>query len=77
MFVGEDFKNAIAIGTKEEIYSNLDNEFYTILEFWRWFKTGLMPLTLNDIPYWQAVGIRYLIEVNDDEPKAVHLIQQG
>ena len=65
MFVGEDFKNPIAIGTKEEIYSNLDNDFFLIVELWRWFRTGLMPLKLDNIPYWVAVGIRYLIEVND------------
>lgn len=65
MFVGPDFKNAIAMGTKEEIYSNLDNDFYLIIELWRWQQTGLMHLTLNDLPYWQAVGIRYLIEVTN------------
>lgn len=77
MFVGEDFQNAIAIGTKEEIYANLDNDFFLILELWRWFKTGLMKLTLDDIPYWQAIGIRYLVEKDKSEPTPVILLNRG
>lgn len=40
----------------------LDEEFFYILEQWRWFRSGLMKLDLCELPYHIAIGIRYLTE---------------
>ena len=60
-FLG-DVKNPIAIGKKKDLWANLDEEFYSILELWRWFRAGL--LNINSLPYPTAVGIRYLVEID-------------
>jgi len=60
-FVG-DVENPIAIGKKKDLWNNLDNEFYKILEKWRWHRSGLIVLDINTLPYNEALGIRYLTE---------------
>ena len=58
-FLG-DVKNPIAVGKKRDLWENLDDEFFQILELWRWFRAGL--LNINSLPYPIALGIRYLVE---------------
>lgn len=60
-FLG-DVKNPVAIGKKKDLWANLDEEFFQILDLWRWHRAEL--LKLNSLPYEKAVGIRYLIEVD-------------
>lgn len=60
-FLG-DVKNPVAIGKKKDLWTNLDEEFFQILDLWRWHRAEL--LKLNTLPYEKAVGIRYLIEVD-------------
>lgn len=60
-FLG-DVKNPVAIGKKKDLWANLDEEFFQILDLWRWHRAEL--LKLNTLPYEKAVGIRYLIEVD-------------
>ena len=60
-FLG-DVKNPIAVGKKRDLWANLDEEFYSILELWRWHRAGL--LNINTLPYPTAVGIRYLVEID-------------
>lgn len=60
-FIG-DFKNPIAVGTYRDIYSNLDEEFYQILELWRLFRAGLIDLDISEISYKISLSLRYLIE---------------
>lgn len=58
-FLG-DVKNPIAVGKKRDLWANLDEEFYSILELWRWFRAGL--ININNLPYPIALGIRYFVE---------------
>lgn len=60
-----DAKNPIEIDTYENLYKSLDAEFYSILDLYRWIKTGLYTPNINEIPYSWALSIRYLIEYND------------
>ena len=60
-FLG-DVKKPIAIGKKKDLWANLDEEFFQILELWRWVRAGL--LNINSLPYPAAVGIRYLVEID-------------
>lgn len=60
-FLG-DVKNPVAVGKKRDLWANLDEEFFQILDLWRWHRAEL--LKLNSLPYEKAVGIRYLIEVD-------------
>lgn len=63
-FIG-DFKAPIAFGTYKELYSNLDEDFYKILSIFKWHKTGLISVNIDDLTYAQAVAVKYLIEYND------------
>lgn len=58
-FLG-DVKKPIAVGKKRDLWANLDDEFYSILDLWRWFRAGL--ININNLPYPIALGIRYLVE---------------
>lgn len=60
-FLG-DVKNPVAVGKKRDLWANLDDEFFQILDLWRWHRTKL--LKLKSLPYEKAVGIRYLEEVD-------------
>lgn len=60
-FLG-DVKHPVAIGRKRDLWKNLDDEFFQILELWRWHRAGL--ININSLPYEKAVGIRYLVEVD-------------
>lgn len=60
-FLG-DVKKPIAIGKKKDLWANLDEEFFQILELWRWVRAGL--ININHLPYEIAIGIRYLVEVD-------------
>ena len=62
-FVG-DVKNPLAIGKKGELWKNLDSEYFQIYELYRWIKSGLLDLKLQDLDAKTAIGIRYLIEAN-------------
>ena len=55
-------KTPVAIGRKKDLWANLDDEFFRILELWRWHRAGLLKIAA--LPYEKAVGIRYLIEVD-------------
>lgn len=67
-FLG-DVKNPIAVGKKRDLWANLDEEFYSILELWRWHRAGLIDINL--LPYEIAIGIRYLVEVDLAESKGI------
>lgn len=67
-FLG-DVKKPIAIGKKKDLWANLDDEFFQILELWRWVRAGL--LNINSLPYEIAIGIRYLVEVDLAESKGI------
>lgn len=67
-FIG-DVENPIAIGRKCDLWKNLDNEFYKILEQWRWHRAGLIPLDINKMSYSEALGVRYLIEKKAEETR--------
>lgn len=58
-------KNPIAIDTYENLYKNLDAEFYSILSVYQWHKTGLYKVDIDKIPYSWALSIKYLIEYNE------------
>ena len=60
-FLG-DVKNPIAVGKKRDLWTNLDDEFFQILELWRWVRAGLV--NINELPYPVALGIRYLVEMD-------------
>lgn len=69
-----DFKNPIAIDTYKNLYKCLDDDFYLILSIYKWFKTGLLKVTLEDLTYDVALGVRYLIEYNQYLEKKEFLI---
>ena len=60
-----DYKNPIAIDTYKNLYKCLDDEFFMVLSIYKWFKTGLLKIALEDISYDIALGVRYLIEYNE------------
>lgn len=55
----------VAFDTYENLYKCLDSEFYTILGIYKWFKSGLYQVNIDEIPYKWAVGLKYLIEYNE------------
>lgn len=61
-FIG-DFKKPVAYGTYEEIYSNLDDEFYRILGLFSWYNSGLLKIDINSIPYEWVLGLKYLVDI--------------
>lgn len=58
-------ENPLAIDTYENLYKNLDDEFFNILGLFSWFKSGLLQLDVSDIPYKYALGLKYLIDYNE------------
>lgn len=60
-FLG-DFKKPVAIGKKGDLWKNLDNEFYEILEIWRWMRIGMLKVDIRDLPCNIALGLRSLCE---------------
>lgn len=44
-FIG-DFKNPLWVGTKGEVQSLFTEDFYTMYEYWRYFRSGFgLPLS--------------------------------
>lgn len=64
-------KNPIAIDTYRNLYANLDDEFYRILNIYSWFKTGLVNLKVQDLDYKIALGLKYLIDYNEIEKRGL------
>lgn len=60
-YVG-DFEAPIAIGKYIDLYANCDEEFFNIIELWRWHRAGLICLKLEELTKPIAHAIRYLIE---------------
>lgn len=58
-------KHPVAIGTYEELYKALDDEFFKILSIFSWWKTGIAKIDISDLPYKIAVGLKYLIDYNE------------
>lgn len=58
-------ENPIALDTYENLYKCLDDEFYSILSVYSWFKSGLYRVNIKDLPYKWAVGLKYLIDYNE------------
>ena len=54
-FLG-DVKKPVAVGKKRDLWANLDDEFFQILDLWRWHRAGL--ININNLPYDKAIGIR-------------------
>lgn len=62
-------KNPIAIDTYKNLYSNLDEEFYLILSMFSWYKTKLINLNVEKLPYKIALGLKYLIDLDEIEKR--------
>lgn len=62
-------KNPIAIDTYKNLYSNLDEEFYLILSIFSWYKTKLINLNVEKLPYKIALGLKYLIDLDEIEKR--------
>lgn len=62
-------KNPIAIDTYKNLYSNLDEEFYLILSIFSWYKTKLINLNVEKLPYTIALGLKYLIDLDEIEKR--------
>ena len=60
-FLG-DVEKTVAVGKKRDLWANLDDEFFQILDLWRWPRAGL--ININNLPYDKAIGIRYLVEID-------------
>lgn len=58
-------ENPIAFDTYENLYKCLDSEFFTILGIYKWFKSGLYQVNIDEIPYGWALSLKYLIEYNN------------
>ena len=67
-------KNPIAIGRKKDLWANLDNEFWQILDIWRWHKSKLMDINIKTLPYYIALSMRYLTERHEADPQPVFLL---
>lgn len=59
-------ENPIAIDTYENLYRNLDDEFYRILAMYSWHKSGLYRADISKVPYGWALGLKYLIDYNEN-----------
>lgn len=62
-------KNPIAIDTYKNLYLNLDEEFYLILSIFSWYKTKLINLNVEKLPYKIALGLKYLIDLDEIEKR--------
>lgn len=62
-------KNPIAIDTYKNLYLNLDEEFYLILSMFSWYKTKLINLNVEKLPYKIALGLKYLIDLDEIEKR--------
>lgn len=60
-------ENPIAIDTYENLYKNLDDEFYRILAMYSWHKSGLYKVDIDKIPYSMVLGLKYLIDYNESQ----------
>lgn len=60
-------ENPIALDTYENLYKNLDDEFYRILAMYSWHKSGLCKLDIDKIPYPMVLGLKYLIDYNESQ----------
>lgn len=58
-------ENPIALDTYENLYKNLDDEFYRILAMYSWHKSGLYKVDIDKIPYSMVLGLKYLIDYNE------------
>lgn len=58
-------ENPIALDTYENLYKNLDEEFYRILAMYSWQKSGLYKVDIDKIPYSMVLGLKYLIDYNE------------
>ena len=58
--------NPIALDTYENLYKNLDDEFYRILGLYSWHKSGLFKVDIDKIPYPIVLGLKYLIDYNEN-----------
>ena len=58
-------ENPIALDTYENLYKNLDDEFYRILALYSWYKSGLYKIDIDTIPYSMVLGLKYLIDYNE------------
>lgn len=63
-------KNPIAIDTYKNLYSNLDEEFYLILSMFSWYKSGLISLNVEKLPYKIALGLKYLVDLEEVEKRS-------
>ncbi len=61
----------MAWGTYKEIYSNLDSEFYKILSIYSWYRTKLVDIDINSLPFGWVLGLKYLIDIKEIEEKRV------
>lgn len=60
-------ENPIALDTYENLYKNLDDEFYRILSMYSWHKSGLYKVDIDKIPYSMVLGLKYLIDFNESQ----------
>ena len=67
-------ENPIALDTYENLYKNLDDEFYRILAIYSWHKSGLYKVDIDKIPYSMALGLKYLIEYNEVVEKTMQFL---
>lgn len=63
-------KNPIAIDTYKNLYSNLDKEFYLILSMFSWYKSKLINLNIEKLPYKIALGLKYLVDLEEVEKRS-------
>jgi len=60
-FVG-NVKNPVAIGKKGELFDLVDEEFFEILDLYRWHKCGMMKIEVEKHPAIVCNGVRALME---------------
>ena len=58
-------QNPIAIDSYRNLYKCLDSDFFAILGIYSWFKSGLMQIDIENIPFGYAMGLKYLIDYNE------------
>ena len=63
-------KNPIAIDTYKNLYACIDNEFYLIISMYSWFKSGLISINAEQLPYKIALGLKYLIDIDEIEKRS-------
>lgn len=58
-------QNPIAIDCYRNLYMCLDSDFFAILGIYSWFKSGLLNVNIENIPFGYALGLKYLIDYNE------------